>query len=122
MILQSRRVQQNQPRYSPDQMRSLLSSPKLGTLSANPANDRIRVMPNLKTMMLGSRRPWWFYGWAWAWMIVVGGLLITPGGVWCIKCGRRDPSYIGDTLVNIFGIGAIAIGAAGFVRQIRERS
>jgi hypothetical protein len=122
LILQSRRVSQNRPRYWPDQMRSLLSSPKLGTLSANPATDRIGVMPNLKTMLSQGRKPWWFYGWAWAWMIVVGGLLITPGGVWCIKCGRRDPGYIGDTLVNVLGVGAIAIGVTGFVRQMRERS
>jgi hypothetical protein len=120
LIVQSRRVKQGEPRYFPDQMRSLLSNAKLGTASANPASDRIGVMPDLKAILSQGRRPWWFYGLAWSWMIVIGGLLITPGGVWCIKCGPRSRGYIGDTMVNILGMGAIALGVAGLVRQVRN--
>jgi subtilisin family serine protease len=122
LIVQSRRVKQGQPRYSPDEMLSVLSNPNLGTASANPATDRIGVMPDLKAILSRRQRPWWFYGLAWAWLIVIGGLMITPGGVWCIKCGPGDPGYIGDTVINVLGIGAIALGVAGFVRQLRGQS
>ena len=52
---------------------------------------------------------------AWAWMIVVGGLLITPGGVVCIACGQavNQPGYIGQTATMILGIGAVLLGLIG---------
>lgn len=52
---------------------------------------------------------------AWAWMIIVGGLLITPGGVWCIACGQvvNQPGYIGQTATMILGIGAVLLGLIG---------
>lgn len=53
---------------------------------------------------------------AWAWMIIVGGLLITPGGVFCIVCGPsiKAPGYIGDPAVPVIGIVSIALGILGF--------
>ncbi len=56
---------------------------------------------------------------AWAWMILVGGLLITPGGVFCIVCGAslNVPGYIGRPAATLLGIVSIAFGIAGFVIQ-----
>ncbi len=44
---------------------------------------------------------------AWAWIIIVGGLMITPGGIECIACGF--------TLTKILGVISVVIGAVGFV-------
>jgi hypothetical protein len=56
---------------------------------------------------------------AWAWIIIVGGLLITPGGVWCIACGAviNQPGYVGQTAVMILGIGAIVLGLVGIATE-----
>lgn len=58
---------------------------------------------------------------AWAWMIVIGALLITPGGVLCIACGQviNQPGYIGQTGVMVAGIGAIILGLVGIVTEGR---
>lgn len=52
---------------------------------------------------------------AWAWMIIVGGLLITPGGIWCIACGQvlNAPGYIGQTAVKVVALIAVVLGLAG---------
>lgn len=52
---------------------------------------------------------------AWAWEIIVGGLLITPGGVVCIACGLpvQAPGYIGETATRIVGVVAIVLGVYG---------
>ena len=54
---------------------------------------------------------------AWAWEIIVGGLLITPGGVVCIACGTpvQAPGYIGETATRIVGVVAILLGVYGIV-------
>jgi hypothetical protein len=44
---------------------------------------------------------------AWAWVIVVGGLMLTPHGIECIACG--------DLGTRILGVISIVIGVAGFV-------
>ena len=59
---------------------------------------------------------------AWAWMIVVGGLLIVPGHVFCIACGPGNPGYIGDTAVLVVGLVSVALGALGIVGAVREGS
>ena len=120
LIVQSWKVGQGKPRLTPSQMRALLSDSTQNTASANPASDRIGVMPNLQAIVI-SRRPWYYYL-AWAWMILIGALLITPGGVFCIKCGPSNPGYIGDPFVNILGIVAIAFGVIGLVGVIRGQS
>jgi len=58
---------------------------------------------------------------AWAWMILVGGLLITPGGVLCIACGHAAgvAGYIGDPAVLVLGIGSIILGAFGLIGEFR---
>jgi hypothetical protein len=54
----------------------------------------------------------WFYVLAWAWIIIIGGLMITPGGVDCINCG--------PTLTNILGIISIVFGVLGLVSSVIE--
>ncbi len=44
---------------------------------------------------------------AWAWLIIIGGLMIYPGGIACIACGSR-------TIDLGMGVISIAIGAIGF--------
>lgn len=58
---------------------------------------------------------------AWAWMILVGVLLITPGGVFCIACGRvaNVAGYIGDPAVMVLGLGSIVLGVVGLVGAFR---
>lgn len=58
---------------------------------------------------------------AWAWLIIVGGLLITPKGVICIACGRNSAGYIGDTAVLVLGLVSVALGVVGIVGGLRER-
>jgi hypothetical protein len=52
---------------------------------------------------------------AWAWEILIGVLLITPGGVLCIACGAalQAPGYIGRPATIIFGALAIVLGVFG---------
>ena len=61
---------------------------------------------------------------AWLWIIIVGGLLITPGGVWCIACGQvvNQPGYIGQTGVMVLGIGAIILGLVGIATEGRAKA
>ena len=44
---------------------------------------------------------------AWAWIIIVGGLMITPGGIECIACG--------PLISKVLGVISVVIGVAGFV-------
>ncbi len=52
---------------------------------------------------------------AWAWEILIGVLLITPGGVFCIACGTavQAPGYIGRPATMIVGVLAIVLGGFG---------
>ena len=54
---------------------------------------------------------------AWAWEILIGGLLITPGGILCIACGQvvQDPGYIGRPATLVLGVVAIVLGIVGIV-------
>lgn len=54
-----------------------------------------------------------FYVLAWAWIIVIGGLMITPGGISCIKCGQL--------LNNVLAIVSIGIGVAGLAATLFAR-
>jgi hypothetical protein len=59
----------------------------------------------------------WIIYLAWAWEILVGVLLITPGGVLCIACGLtvQAPGYIGRPATIVVGVLAILLGAFGIV-------
>jgi subtilisin family serine protease len=116
LILQSWGVSRFGSRYSPDALRALLSNTSVNTASANPSTDHIGVMPNLRAIIRRQDRFWWYPYLAWAWMILIGGLLITPGGTFCIKCGALDPGYVGDPVVNILGVVSIVLGITGLVR------
>jgi hypothetical protein len=61
---------------------------------------------------------------AWAWIIIVGGLIITPGGVWCIACGQvvNAPGYIGQTAVTVIGAIAIVFGLVGIATEGRAKA
>jgi hypothetical protein len=96
-------------------MRALLSDATLNTASADPSTDRIGVMPNLRPHISRYRIAWWRYL-AWAWLILIGGLLITPGGVGRIRCGPQDSGYLGDPVVLVLGLVSVALGAAGAFR------
>ena len=62
-------------------------------------------MPNLTTL---------FRTLAWAWIIVIGGLMITPGGINCIVCGHL--------LTKFMGVISILIGISGLAISFSERS
>ena len=59
---------------------------------------------------------------AWAWMILVGVLLITPGGVLCIACGSAARGYVGDGAVLVLGLGSIGLGIFGIASGVRAGS
>ncbi len=56
---------------------------------------------------------------AWAWMIVIGGIMFVPNHVFCLICGQviNQPGYIGDRGVMILGIGAAVLGLAGIATE-----
>jgi hypothetical protein len=122
LLMQSWAVKKGRGLYTPQALRDLLSDASRNTRSANPASDRIGVMPNLQALIGSSKPyPWWLGPLTWAWLILIGGLLITPGGVLCIKCGPLDPGYLGDWVINVLGVASIALGLFGFVRRASER-
>ncbi len=43
----------------------------------------------------------------WAWIIIVGGLMITPGGISCIVCGPLG--------TKVAGVISVLLGAAGLL-------
>jgi len=51
LLLQSMRVAAGHPRYTPAEMRELLSDPGINTPSANPGVDLIGVMPDLRAII-----------------------------------------------------------------------
>jgi Peptidase family M23 len=61
-------------------------------------------------LLLGRRIFWNWYGvLVWAWIIIIGGLMITPGGIDCIVCG--------PVLTRVIGVVSIALGVLGFVSR-----
>lgn len=54
---------------------------------------------------------------AWAWEILIGALLITPGGVLCIACGQipQTQGYIGRPATLVIGVVSIVAGLYGLV-------
>ena len=122
LILQSWLVRRGGQRYSPSTMRSVLSNTTINTPSADPSTDRIGVMPNLQQIISTRRTRWWWIYLAWAWIIIIGGLMITPGGVICIACGPGDPGYLGSTVIRVLGVISVAIGLTGLINQVRGQT
>jgi murein DD-endopeptidase MepM/ murein hydrolase activator NlpD len=79
-----------------------------------------RALPNVQSLIWpGNLKIIWskknfFYVLAWAWIIVIGALMITPGGFDCIKCGRE--------LESILALVSIGAGVAGLVTTLRSRT
>jgi len=48
---------------------------------------------------------------AWAWIIIIGGLMITPGGVECIVCGRL--------LNTVVAVISVLLGAVGLYGEFK---
>ncbi len=61
----------------------------------------------------------WIIYLAWAWEILIGVLLITPGGVFCIACGVavEQPGYIGRPGTMLLGVLAIVLGIFGIANE-----
>jgi hypothetical protein len=66
----------------------------------------------------------WIIYLAWAWEILIGALLITPGGVLCIACGQivETPGYIGRPATLLVGVVAIAFGLYGLATSGAARA
>src|SRR5260370_38822675 len=60
---------------------------------------------------------------AWVWFIIIGGLIITPKGVFCIVCGQNitQPGYSGETATLIVAIVAIVLGLVGIATEGRAQ-
>jgi hypothetical protein len=67
-------------------------------------------------LLFGRSIFWNRYGvLAWAWVIIIGGLMITPGGIDCIACG--------PVLTKVIGVVSIVLGALGFAsRAVADRA
>ena len=70
------------------------------------------IWPGRVQYVLSKRK--WLYVLAWAWIIVIGGLMITPGGIECIKCG--------PTFQSILGLVSIVAGVAGLGWELFGRT
>jgi hypothetical protein len=51
-----------------------------------------------------------FYLLTWAWIIIIGGLMITPGGIQCIVCG--------PALTIALGVVSIVLGAVALASRM----
>jgi hypothetical protein len=62
--------------------------------------------------------PRWIGTLAWAWLIVLGALIITPIGPICIACGQvtSQTDYILGAVSVILGIGGLATQYVGTAR------
>lgn len=83
-----------------------------------------RALPNTQSLIwpgnvkiIWSRKKF-FHVLAWAWIIVIGALMITPGGIDCIKCGRVIESIL--ALVSI-GAGVAGLAATFGSRDLPRR-
>jgi hypothetical protein len=122
LVLQSLRVSKGDARLTPAEMRDLLSDPGLNTQSATPATDRIGVMPNLRGIIrhLYPIRRFEYLKLAWAWMILIGGILITPIGPLCLRCGLAAKGYPGDPVIIVLGLITVALGIVGLRNELSK--
>lgn len=61
---------------------------------------------------------------AYIWSILIGCILITPRGWFCITCGvpLNEPGYIGRVGVVIVALISIAFGVVGLIADVRTRA
>ncbi|HLJ29703.1 MAG TPA: hypothetical protein VKY85_23550 [Candidatus Angelobacter sp.] len=61
---------------------------------------------------------------AWAWEILIGVILITPIGPFCIACTNavQPPDFIGRTAVVSIGVISIVLGVLGFINGARAQA
>jgi hypothetical protein len=61
---------------------------------------------------------------AWAWEILIGFLLITSAGIFCIVCGStvEAPGNIGRPATWVLGLLAIVLGGFGIVTAGRTKT
>jgi hypothetical protein len=78
-----------------------------------------RALPNVFSavwpgpLKIGWSKKTFGYVLAWAWLIVIGGWMITPGGIDCVKCGRALENVLATVSIaaGIAGLAATAFGA-----------
>lgn len=73
-----------------------------------------QIKPKLKIPLL--------YLLSMVWLLALGILLLTPAGIFCIKCNVsiEAPGYIGDPVVTLLGIGAIIMGLRGLISRSKR--
>jgi subtilisin family serine protease len=94
-----------------------------GTWNQEMGYGRINVLRALnRATQVSLRFPDLIRYLAWAWIIIIGGLMITPKWIFCIKCGVPidAPGYIGDPAVTFLGIGSITLGVVGLITSVLE--
>lgn len=136
LLIQSLAIREGFGVLDPDEMRRVLSAPGLNTSSNetgdeqydaehkdDPDINRIGVMPDLSRIIVYLRMeknaPWrWLVRLAWAWTIVLGGIIVTPIGPFCAVCGLDWQSAL---LARIVGGVLILAGAVGLGRSFAGR-
>lgn len=96
ILLQSWRRTKHGQVFNPGTVRALLSSDKLNTPSANPASDRIGVMPNLRAIVTTEELQATNENYL-AWVYILFGLLDdSPGVIWIPGRGPVpvDPGWV----------------------------
>jgi subtilisin family serine protease len=94
-----------------------------GTWNQEMGYGRINVLRALnRATQVSLRFPDLIRYLAWAWIIIIGGLMITPGGVLCIVCGVPIDAvgFIGYPAITFLGIGSIVLGVVGLTTSILE--
>lgn len=133
LLLQSWRIAQGKPPYTADEMRSLLINPTFNTASADPANDRIGVMPNLRAIFEHLRRIRFDRPQYESWVYILFGIIDdAPGVIWVPgkgpvpvdpEWGRRIPEQKRDLLAALAANEiASKIGNRGMRDKLMEAS
>jgi hypothetical protein len=133
LLLQSWRIAQGNTPYTADEMRSLLINPTFNTASADPANDRIGVMPNLRAIFEYLRRIRFDRPQYESWVYILFGIIDdAPGVIWVPGkgpvpvdpgWGRRIPEQKRDLLAALAANEiASKIGNRGMRDKLMEAS
>jgi hypothetical protein len=69
---------------------------------------------------------WWIWlgPLTWAWIIIIGGLILTPGGLDCTKCGPLFNQLLGIVSIGLGIAGLVSMGIArrfGTAQRIAPR-